>query len=106
MATNASQFGVKFSEQMTGGVAGSNSAGNPSNYSIDNGTFGALCSAGSPTITAGPVAGDGSQVWTLTCSGTGVWSAVGTHTVTVANVQDLSGNTIDPNPSTAAFTNP
>ena len=105
-ATSASSVSVRFNEQMTGGVAGTNSAGNPSNYSIDNGTFGALCSAGSPTITGSAVAADGSQTFTITCSGTGVWSALGTHTVTVANVQDLSGNTVDPNPSTAAFTNP
>ncbi|HEV2010419.1 MAG TPA: hypothetical protein VGS17_05270, partial [Candidatus Limnocylindria bacterium] len=78
----------------------------PSNYSIDNGTFGNICSAGSPTITGSAVAGNGSQVWTISCSGTGVWSAAITHTVTVKDAQDLSGNTIDPNPSTRAFTNP
>ena len=106
VATTAQQFGVKFSAQMQGGLTGTNSAGNPANYSVDNGGFGSFCTSGSATITAGPVAGDGSQVWTVSCSGAGAWSPVGTHTVTVSNVEDLSNNMINPNPSTAAFTNP
>ena len=108
VVTNSTQFALKYSEQMQGGTTGTNSAGNPANYSVDNGTFGSLCTVGSPTITAGAVAGDGTQVWTVSCgaTGTGVWSGVASNTVTVSNVQDLSNNLISPNPSTAAFSNP
>ncbi len=108
-ATTASSLSVKYTKQMKGGATDANSAGNPSNYSIDGSAFGQLCSTGSPTISAGTIAGDGSQVWTITCSGNGQWAPSGTfsgtHSVTAQNLQDLSGNTIDPNPSTATFSN-
>ncbi len=110
-ATTVNAMTIKFSKQMKGGSTDTNSAGNAANYSIDGQAFGSLCSTGSPSIAASAVAGDGTQTWTIDCGGgnkgqwapTGVFS--GTHTVTVQNVQDLSGNFIDPNPSTATFNN-
>lgn len=83
----SSSFSVTFGEAVRGGSIEPSSAGNPQNYSISGGAFGALCSTGSPSITTSD-----QKTWTISCSGTGVWPSSGTRSVTVRNVADFSGN--------------
>ncbi len=102
---STTKLDLVYSEQMKGGTTDANSAGNTANYSINGGSFGNLCSVGSPSITADAVAGNGTQTWHIECTGTGAAGQWGTAsgTVTVKDVQDLAGNTIDPNPRTVTF---
>ncbi len=84
---STSSFTVTFNEAVRGGSVEPSSAGNPNNYSVNGGAFGALCSTGTPSITTSD-----QKIWTISCSGTGVWSSSGTRSVTVRNVADFAGN--------------
>ncbi|HEV2009634.1 MAG TPA: hypothetical protein VGS17_01220, partial [Candidatus Limnocylindria bacterium] len=88
----ASSFTVIYSEAVLGGLTDPNSAGNPANYAVNALAYGNLCS-GTTTMTAS----NSGKTWTLSCSGSGTWGAQNTNTLHVHNVQDRSGNVINPN---------
>ncbi len=90
-------FFVTFSKPMTAGLTGANSAGNPNNYAVNNGGYGALCLSGTVTI----FASNNTQSFTIQCSGTGIWTTG--NVVSVRNVADQAGNVINPNPSSHGF---
>jgi len=107
---SVTNFTVTYSKAMTGGSGAANSAGNPNNYSLNNGTFGNLCGNGTPVITTTSAG----LTFTITCtvsSGTaytsditsanatsGIVPTTGTVTITTRNVADTNGNVISPNP--------
>jgi hypothetical protein len=97
---DANNVRVSYSKPMTGGSSGTNSAGNTTNYQVNNLGQGNLCqTGGTATITA---TADLKQ-FTITCAGAaGVWGASG-NTLTVRNAADSNGNVITPNPSSVAF---
>lgn len=97
---DANNARVTYSKPMIGGSAGSNSAGNTTNYQINNLGYGNLCQTGG---TAMITATADLKQFTITCAGAaGVWGLSG-NTMTVRNVADYNGNVISPNPSSVAF---
>ena len=96
---SGTELRVTFSERMKGAGTDPASAGNPSNYSVEGSTYGSLCSLGAVTIDAEPPAPNGQQTFRIVCGASGSWSAAGTHTLTVKDVQDVAGNVINPNPA-------
>lgn len=103
-------FSVTFSKAMTGGSSPTNSAGNIVNYSLNNGTFGTLCTVGIPSINSTT----GGTVWTVTCVGTGGYTSnynpsapapggTGAYLVAVRNVADANGNIISPTTQTRSY---
>ena len=97
---DANDLRATFSKPMTGGSNGTSSAGNTTNYQVNNLGYGVLCqSGGGATITA---TADLKQ-FTITCTGAvGVWAASG-NSLAVRNAADYNGNAISPNPSSVAF---
>ncbi len=98
--SSGSSFTVTYSKPMTAGQTGANSAGNPQNYAVNNGGFGALCSSGTLTITSS----NADKTFTIACTGSGAWStSATTSVVTARNVADQAGNVINPNPAARGF---
>ncbi len=89
---------VTYSERMKTGSTTPGSASNPVNYSLDG--RGVLCSSGQPIISGDlPNPDNGQQVFHILCSAGGFWASQGAHIVTITNVQDASGEVINPNPT-------
>ncbi len=94
---------ITFSEAMKANPTDAGSAANPANYAIDNAAYGKLCSFGSASAAADPVASNGQQMFHLTCPGGGSAWASGSHTLSVKDAQDVSGNVVGPNPTSQSF---
>ena len=90
----SSSLTINYNESVQGGCCATNSAGNPSNYAVNNLGFGNLCT-GTTTISAS----NSNKTWIIQCSGAGTWGAQGTNTLHVQNVADLAGNVIAPGTS-------
>lgn len=98
---SATSLTANYSKRMVGGTSPGNSAGNPSNYQVNNNGYGNLCQTGG---TAAITASADLKSFTVTCTGAnGRWTTTGGNTLTVKDVADYNGNVISPNPTSVAF---